>query len=695
MSNRLKLDLEDLDPDQYAAVTAPRGPLAIIAGAGTGKTRTITHRIAYLIDKGFVSPQRILAVTFTVRAAGEMRERLHVMGAGTVPTATFHAAALRQLKYFWPQIAGNLQWKLIDSKFSLIARAAGSVLDNPATEQIRDIVSEIEWAKASLISAQDYEEEAGKRTRETPAPAEAIAKIYARYEQMKTSPEGMLLDFDDLLIYTAGAIENHAAVRDEFREQYRSFVVDEYQDVTPLQQRVLDAWMGPRNDLTVVGDANQTIYSFTGADPGFLLGFTHRFEGAVTVRLSRDYRSTPQVVGLANQVISRARGKMASAAARLKLEGQRPDGPIPIFAQFDDEEAEAAAVAARIKRLIEEGTPASEIAILLRMNAQSMVFEQALTNAGVPFHVRGGQGFFQRPEIKQAMELLTRAAAQQQKLGELHSGVSLVSDVRTLLARIGLSPTEPQGQQARDRWQALNALAILAAEVAQANPTIALPGLVDMLRSRAEQHRPPLIDGVTIASIHAAKGLEWDAVFVIGLVEGTLPIRYAIDAGPEQIEEERRLLYVAITRAREFLHLSWALSQKTGGKKTRTRTRFLDGIAPEVAPAGAPRKTGSRRATTCGDCGKRLTTPAEKILGYCAQCGPDINPELVDALRQWRARRASAAGAPAFTIFSDATLLAIAQNRPQSGEQLLQISGIGPAKLDLFGAQILEIIDQF
>ena len=231
--------LDDLDPDQRLAATAPRGPVCILAGAGTGKTRTITYRIAHLIAQGFVSPNRVLAVTFTARAAGEMRHRLNMMGIGGVQARTFHAAARRQLQYFWPQVAGDLPWRLLDNKFPLVGRAARSVGVESTTENVRDLLSEIEWAKASLVTADMYAERVAQTKRTPPVTPDKVAEVYRRYEAMKTTDEGMLLDFDDLLLHTAGALENSAAIAEEFRQQYRSFVVDEYHDVTPLQQRLL------------------------------------------------------------------------------------------------------------------------------------------------------------------------------------------------------------------------------------------------------------------------------------------------------------------------------------------------------------------------------------------------------------------------------------------------------------------------
>src|SRR6201992_2971757 len=408
--------IADLDDEQREAVLAPRGPVCVLAGAGTGKTRTITHRIARLVATGHVAAGQVLAVTFTQRAAGEMRTRLRALrdaarsgsGVGAVQAMTFHAAAHRQLRYFWPRVVGDTGWQLLETKFAVVARGATGAGLKLSTDDVRDVAGEIEWAKASLISPEQYPDAVAAAARDVPLDAAKVAAVYAAYESLKSRGDGVaLLDFDDLLLHTAAAIEDDAAVAEEFRDRYRCFVVDEYQDVTPLQQRVLSAWLGDRDDLTVVGDANQTIYSFTGASPRYLLDFSRRFPDASVVRLERDYPSTPQVVSLANQVIAAARGRVAGS--RLQLTGQREPGPAPSFHEHPDETVEATAVAASIARLIESGTEASEIAVLYRVNAQSEVYEEALTEAGIAYQVRGGEGFFSRQEIRQALLALQRA----------------------------------------------------------------------------------------------------------------------------------------------------------------------------------------------------------------------------------------------------------------------------------------------
>ncbi|WP_460718352.1 ATP-dependent DNA helicase UvrD2 [Nocardia heshunensis] len=698
------LRLDDLDAEQAAAVRAPRGPVCVLAGAGTGKTRTITHRIAHLVAAGHVRADQVLSVTFTARAAGELRNRLRALGlsgeAGQVQARTFHAAALRQLKYFWPQVVGDVPWRLIDGKFPIVAQAAGRAGLPTDTDSLRDLISEIEWAKGSLIAPEDYAGEIGRRHRDAPYDAKKVSAVYTYYEALKTTPDGLLLDFDDLLLHTAAALEDYTSVAEEFRGRYRSFVVDEYQDVTPLQQRVLDAWLGDRDDLTVVGDANQTIYSFTGASPTHLLDFSRRFPDATVIRLERDYRSTPQVVSLANRVIGAARGRIAGT--RLALVGQRPDGPEPTFAEFDDEPTEAAAVAKAVAKLLGNGVPAAEIAILYRINAQSEVYEQALTEAGIPYQVRGGEGFFNRPEVRQAVSAL-RTAANRDDLPDAR-GDKLVTLVRAALAGVGLTKEEPVGVQAREKWASLVALVQLTEELAEQEPELDLTGLLRELAARAEARHPPTVQGITLASLHAAKGLEWDAVFLVGLADGTLPIQHVL--GPDAtvsdesaLEEERRLLYVGVTRAREHLQLSWALARSAGGRKVRRRSRFLIGLVPDDSPASriaahtTDRKSGPKRVhPTCRICGRPLLNTQATMLGRCARCPADVDTELLSALQDWRREKADEQKLPHFVVFSDTTLTAIAEQRPTDDRALVAIPGIGAKKLQTYGADVLAIV---
>ncbi len=712
--------LAGLDDGQRAAVLAPSGPVCVLAGAGTGKTRTITHRIAHLVATGSHPVSEILAVTFTTRAAGEMRVRLRSLGVPGVQARTFHSAALKQLRYFWPRSVGGALWPVLEHKLRLVAIAARRANAGTDAATLRDLASEIEWAKATLAGPSDYLAAVAKHRRDTPLPAETVAKVFEIYESVKNESEQ--LDFDDLLLHTCAILEDDEAVAREFRSRYRCFVVDEYQDVTPLQQRTLDAWLGERDQVTVVGDANQTIYSFAGASPSYLLGFDRRFPHATVVRLERDYRSTPQVVTLANRVIAGASG--AATRHRLRLVAALPDGPAATFAEHPDEPTEAAAVARAAAALIEGGMAASGIAVLYRINAQSEVYEEALTGEAVPYVVRGGERFFARPEVRQAISVLrgvARREAPQEPAAEAQPDPdqhdpdrpdpdqtsadrpdleaspprrALVPTVRAVLSTIGLSDEPPAPGALRDKWDSLLAIVTVAEELADADGSAGLAALVAELDQRAEAQHAPTVEGVTLASLHAAKGLEWDAVFLVGLTDGTLPIQHA--ESPEDIEEERRLLYVGVTRARTLLALSWAQSRTVGGRRTRRRSRFLTGLAPDSAtPENKPgTKPGNRNSAPgrCRTCGGKLETPAEIKIGRCSRCPSTADPELVDALRSWRKSRSAQASVPAFVVFSDATLLAIAERRPTDDAALLAIPGIGRSKLDAYGPEVIGIV---
>ncbi|MGA5301920.1 ATP-dependent DNA helicase UvrD2 [Nucisporomicrobium flavum] len=692
--------LAGLDPDQRRAVTAPAGPVCILAGAGTGKTRAITHRIAYRTLSGEIDPRHVLAVTFTARAAAEMRARLTGLGAGRVQARTFHAAALRQVRYFAPRLLeGRAMPELVESKARLVALAAAKAGVRADRTAARDLASEIEWAKSSLVEPGEYVVAATKALREPPYDAAKVAEVFSAYESLKRR-QGVI-DFEDMLRAAVWGIEDHQDVAEQVRSQYRHFVVDEYQDVNPLQQRLLDAWLGGRDDLTVVGDASQTIYSFTGATSSYLVDFPRQRRDAVVVRLVRDYRSTPQVVGLANAVIRQARG--TEAKLRLELIGQRPPGAEPDLKIFPDESAEAVAVAKRCRELIAAGTPAREIAVLFRTNAQSETYEKALAEAEVPYVVRGAERFFERPEVRQAVIALR--AAVRSTPGE----TPLVQAVVDALSATGWARDRPPpGGAQREQWEALAAIVALAEEyerspdvlpLGQAGAVqrdVSLSAFNEELARRAEQQHAPAVEGVTLASLHSAKGLEWDAVFLVGLADGTLPTTYA--KTPEQLEEERRLLYVGVTRARQWLWLSYGQSRSSGGRSRRP-CRFLPQLTDtrhrtfEKAGAGS-RKPVTRRAqvVSCRICGATLLAGADRKLGRCPTCPSDLDEELFERLQTWRARTAAEQKVPAYVVFTDATIVAIAERRPGTPPELLAIAGIGPRKLGQYGAAVFALV---
>ena len=601
--------LAALDPEQREVALATRGPVCVLAGAGTGKTRAVAHRIAYAVRTSVVDPGHVLAVTFTTRAAGELRARLRQLGEPgdgmeRVQARTFHAAALRQLTHFWPRTVGGRPPRLLDSKVTLLAEAARIQRLKAGPPELRDAATEIEWAKVTQVRPDDYPAAAAKAGRTPPLAAEAVARLYAGYESLRR--ERHLVDFEAVLELTAAILTAHPPEAAEVRDRYRYFVVDEYQDVNPLQKLLLDAWAGDRDDICVVGDPRQTIYSFTGATPAFLTGFTAEFPHAAVVRLVRNYRSTPQVVTLANRLTGAAgpdvrtarlasltgAARPASGGTAAVLVAQRPGGPEPEFTEYGDDQAEAAGVAARAARLIKAGVAARQIAVLVRTNGQTASFEAALADAGVPCQVRGAERFFARPEVRQAVGLL-RAAVKSAASGPAADGDSgrpVAAEVRDILAAAGLTRQPPSGRgAARERWESLAALAQLAEDYCEGHPAASLPGFAAEVSQRMAIEHAPELAGVTLASLHAAKGLEWDVVFLPGLTEGTLPIVHA--QTDDEIEEERRLLYVGVTRARERLFLSWAQARSPGGRRNRQRSRFLAGL-----PAAGPARPARYRA---------------------------------------------------------------------------------------------------
>ncbi|KMS82380.1 ATP-dependent DNA helicase [Streptomyces regensis] len=698
--------LEGLDPEQREVATSLHGPVCVLAGAGTGKTRAITHRIAYGVRAGILQPSTVLAVTFTNRAAGEMRGRLRQLGAQGVQARTFHSAALRQLQYFWPKAIGGSMPRLVDRKIQLVADAAAALSTRLDRNELRDVTAEIEWSKVTQTVPADYPYAAAKAGREAPRDPAEIAHLYAAYEDLKR--DRAVIDFEDVLLLTVAILQDRHDIAEQVRAQYQHFVVDEYQDVSPLQQRLLDLWLGDRDNLCVVGDASQTIYSFTGATPDHLLDFRARHPGATVVKLVRDYRSSPQIVHLANGLLAQARGR--AAGHRLELVSQRPPGPEPVYTEYTDEPAEAEGAARRIRELIDAGVPAAEIAVLFRTNSQSETYEQALADAGVPYQLRGAERFFDRPEVRKAGIALRGAARFGGNDSLLDDVVDLPSQVRAVLSGEGWTSEPPAGSGAvRERWESLAALVNLAHDLAAARPGVTLADFVAELDERANAQHAPTVQGVTLASLHAAKGLEWDVVFLVGIAEGMLPITYA--RTDEQIEEERRLLYVGVTRARERLHLSWALSRSPGGRPNRRPSRFLDGLRPGTTPtvghtgagtgAGVERGTAASAAVTprrtqrtparCRVCRRTLTDAGEMKLMRCADCPSDMDEGLYERLREWRAVQAERSGQPDFCVFTDRTLMAIAEACPENPAELARIPGVLNRKLRSYGADVLAI----
>ena len=536
--------LEGLDPEQKEVVTSVRGPVCVIAGAGTGKTRVITHRIAYAIAIGVTDSSKTLALTFTAKAAGEMRARLRGLGIPNAAARTFHSAAIKQLMYFWPYSFGGSFPSLLTMKSGAIAEALNrtdSALA-PQTSTLREIASEIEWAKVLEISPDEYVESAlgaGRRlkipnNKSDKSNFEDISKVYQAYETLKQQERA--IDFEDVLLLTVGMLEEDRDVRERVRDQYRYFTVDEYQDVSPLQQRLLNLWLGNREEICVVGDAAQTIYSFAGASSAFLLGFTKRYPKAQVIRLSRGYRSTPEIIGAANAILRQGGmiGEHGHELASMNGHGAKPE-----IAKFESNVSEAKFIINKIAELRAKAGDSTEIAILTRTNSQLDIFERELRAAGIASQIKSSERFFERIDVRDAMRVIRSASVLPTEGGDWYS--DLVAVLR------------PFGDT--DYVQAFLSLANSMKEASQDAIAPSTPATLRTflreLEDRAEQNNPPTLPGVVLATLHAAKGLEWEHVFLAGVSEGILPMG-------EDIEEERRLFYVGLTRAKSELHLSYS-----------------------------------------------------------------------------------------------------------------------------------------
>jgi len=619
-------------------VEAASGPLVILAGAGTGKTRVISRRAAYAIATGVVPAARVLLVTFTDKAATEMVERMSALGQPGVMARTFHAHAVRQLRHFWPsRHVGADPPQVLNSKLPLIGPLARTLPGHYKFTPAKDIADTIEWAKVRRIAPGDWERDAP--VDRAPIPADLFARLYANYERAKER-QGRV-DFEDMLVLTVELLESDEEAARLVQSQKTWISVDEYQDTNPLQERLLELWLGESPDLAVVGDPEQTIYTFTGATPDYLLRFADKHPGAQTVALTENYRSTPQVLAFANRLTADGpRGALTTAASA---------GPEPTIERYAGPEVEIAAVVAGIRRLISAGTAPSDIAVLVRINAQLPPIEEALTRASVPYSVRG-QRFYQRAEVREARLLLRRAEM-------AATGSALVDAVRALFVkRLGYSPdAESVGDEGRERAASLELLLTIAADLVQAHADAGVAELTAQLDRRDAAESDAQGVGVNLLTYHRAKGLEWDAVFLPQVEEGTLPIRQA--KTDEQVAEERRLLYVGITRARTHLAMSWS----------RKPSRFLVEIRPQsvriIPPVGGP--------------APRTDSP---------------NASLVEALQLWRRDRAKRDGMPAYVIAHDSTLHEIAADRPTTIAALRRVKGMGPVKVDQYGPEILAVV---
>ncbi len=680
--------LADLNDRQREAVTTAASPLAILAGAGSGKTRVLTRRIAWQAAEGAIDPRHVLAVTFTRKAAGELSDRLGALGVRRVVTSgTFHGLALAQLRRRWRD-RGEPVPALLERKARILAPLLGG---GPSVgAEAAEVAGEIEWAKARLVAPQGYEAAVTAAGRATPRPAGEIASLYDRYETEK-SRRGVI-DFDDLLWQLADALEQDAEFAAVLRWRHRHLFVDEFQDVNPAQFRLIRLWLGDRRDLCVVGDDDQAVYGFTGADAGYLVHFARHFPGSGMVHLEENYRSTPQVLAAAHAVLP------GGVRRKKPLRPTLGDGPLPTVSAYASDRDEAAAVARALQAAHQPGAPWAGTAVLYRTNAQSAPLEAALRGAGVPYRVRGAARFLDRPAVAAALEELRRAAT-------AAPGLPLNAHLAGLLEWA----EEAGGGEAatRDRRDHVDALVrlghdYLAVDAASWGHPRA-PGRRHRRRLRrlpghgagrgcctGDTPEPGYgADAVELLTFHKAKGLEWPVVFVTGLERGLVPIAYA--ETPASLAEERRLLYVALTRAERELHLSWAQRRTLGGREmSRQASPYLTSIEAALAAFG-PDGDGDWQAAVAAE-RARLAKARVASGRDRAMVGASADPRVLAELVAWRKTLARASGVPAQVIFHDATLAAVAEARPTDRAELMAVPGLGPLKVERYGDELLALV---
>jgi DNA helicase-2/ATP-dependent DNA helicase PcrA len=656
--------LEGLTDAQEAAVTSDGAPLVILAGAGSGKTRVLTRRIAWRVATGSADAGHVLALTFTRKAAGELRSRLRRLGVRDGLTAgTFHAVALGQLRALHDH-RGTSMPGILDRKARVLAPFVDVKRGPQLTIAITEVAGEIEWAQARLIGPAAYAEAATSAGRSPSMPLDRIAVVYGKYQDEKRKRH--VIDFDDLVRLCARALETDTEFAATQRWRFRHLFVDEFQDVSRAQLRLLRAWIGERDDLCVVGDPDQAIYSFAGADPGYLTRFREHFPGGTTVRLGVNYRSSPQIVDAARAVLPRR--------DRADVQTVLGSGPAPTITKYEDGEAEARGVAKLLRSTYEPGRrPWSSMAVLYRVNAQSAAFEEALRKSGIPLRVRGDAAFLDRPEVKVALESLEAIAAKAPKREFAEHLTDLVTDA---------------AESSDDARAHRDAIAQLGREyLGVASGRGSVPDFLDFLRTtlRGQDDGGIASDAVDLLTFHRAKGLEWDSVFITGLERGLVPISHA-QGDSAALDEERRLLYVALSRAQRALHVSWAGKRSRGERvSSRSPSPFLAeierGISGEPEPPrdAAVNQRGARQARAS------LEALADQELA------PADRP-LFEELVTWRRDVARASGVPAFVVFDNKTLRAMAGARPSSNSALLDVAGVGPTKLERYGAALLEIV---
>lgn len=668
--------LDGLNDEQRAAAMAHGGPVLITAGPGSGKTRTVTRRIAYGVQTGAIEPHRAMALTFTARAAGELRRRLTALGAGEVAARTFHSAALRQLRHFWGEAIGGEPARIVNDRSKLLTQA---VQDAGVGVSVDVLSQELDWTKAQGIDISDYPNTAIEQQRKLiDADAVQLGAAMAAYEEIK-SGQGVI-DFADVLLLTIGILDSRSDIRESVRRQYRWFTVDEYQDVSPLQQRLLDLWLGDRGQICAVGDPAQSIYAFAGADAQLITSFPQRYPGATVVALPVTYRCAPKVVEVANTV-----GAGIAQSTELRSHGSTRDGSVQVL-QYPSDSAEAEGVAEEIATLVANGDDAREMAVLFRVNQQVRGISEALRSRGISYAVRGADRFFDRAEVREATARLR---------GELrtHPDLSAADAWRSVADAMGFESVPPEAEAGRLRWESLAALAALVPELSSGRE------LVSDLERRAADQDPPRPAGVSLLTLHAAKGLEWDTVFIMGAWDGMLPFAGAVSE--REKAEERRLTYVGITRPRYRLMITWGL-QGDGGR--RRLSPYLDGAAPERPVAGeqfalteAASMAAESRAgdqlppARCRVCRAALVTGSERVLGRCRDCPVVVDQDLLDRLEKWRSLTAAAEGVPAFSVMTSGTLQAIAELLPEDVSALQRIPGMTNDRVEKYAQELLSL----
>jgi DNA helicase-2/ATP-dependent DNA helicase PcrA len=629
--------LHNLNPPQKEAVLHGEGPLLILAGAGSGKTRVIVHRIVYLIRERGVPPWQILAVTFTNKAAGEMRERVqHLLGGGEVPLiSTFHSTCARILRREIRHLGFEGNFTIYD--------------DKDAEKLLKEIVAgfnldEKRYPSKLFAAAIDECKNAGQRPEDLETGdflQEKVAKVYAAYQERLKKCNA--LDFGDLMLLTVRLFETVPEVLERYRERFRWILVDEYQDTNPIQYRLIRLLAGERRNLCVVGDDDQSIYRWRGADIRNILDFEHDFPGVRVVKLEQNYRSTQTILTAAGAVVAKNRGRKAKT-----LWTENPGGEQIIYRRLESEREEARFVCRETERHLRRGGKLSDVAVFYRTNAQSRVVEDAMVADAISYHMIGGMRFYERLEIKDVLaylKVLENPAdeialkriintpprgighATIDKIAELadRRGIPLfealrqaakgelltagprgkIADFETLLESFrALVDTVPiaelasriieesgyaarlkddRSDEARDRLDNLQELLAALEEFALTNAEKSLSAFLEQvaLVSDLEQGEQGKAS-VTLMTLHAAKGLEFPVVFIIGMEERLFPHVRALD-DPIQMEEERRLCYVGMTRAREYLFLTNARRRRIFGQdQYNTSSRFIAEIPRDL-----------------------------------------------------------------------------------------------------------------